>query len=46
MPILGALLSGLLTWLGGLFGELMVRRIANNLCSLAFSWLRSLRWSH
>ncbi|BCL92314.1 DUF5455 family protein [Ralstonia pseudosolanacearum] len=31
MPILGALLSGLLTWLGGLFGELMVRRIANNL---------------
>ncbi|MCD9228866.1 DUF5455 family protein [Ralstonia pseudosolanacearum] len=31
MPILGALLSGLLTWLGSLFGELMVRRIANNL---------------
>jgi hypothetical protein len=31
MPILGALLSGLLTWVGGLFGELMVRRIANNL---------------
>lgn len=31
MPILGALLSGLLTWLGGLFGELMVRRVANNL---------------
>ncbi|MEW1781295.1 DUF5455 family protein [Arthrobacter sp. NPDC080086] len=31
MPLLGALLSGLLTWLGGLFGELMVRRVANNL---------------
>ena len=31
MPILGALLSGLLSWLGGLFGELMVRRVANNL---------------
>ncbi len=31
MPLLASLLSGLLTWVGGLFGEVLLRRIANNL---------------